>query len=349
MKAVRLYNPGDLRVEEVEIPKIKPDEALVKVIACGVCGSDIPRVNKYGAHVAPITIGHEFSGEIVEIGKELKGFKKGDLVGVPPLMPCYKCRWCEKGLYSLCDNYDYFGSRRDGAMAEYVAVPQSNMMKVSKKVDPLAVATFDPCANAVHAITLAGMKAGETICVYGVGPIGLFAVQCAKVFGAKTVIAVDVLDEKLAIAKELGADYIINSKTTDAPAKVRELTDGGADVVLDITGAPPAQLAAIESCQKTGRMVFVGISHQGLNLSEKHVDSIMRRQLSILGSWNSFKKEFPGFDWFETQRLFEKGLVTAEKVISHKLPLDDAPEMFKKIAAGGLFFNKILFIPSLSK
>src|SRR5659263_89372 len=120
MKAVRMYKPGDLRVEEVDLPQVLADEVMVKVRAVGLCGSDIPRALTYGAHVSPIIIGHEFSGEITELGAEVKKFKVGDKVVVPPLIPCFECEWCKKGNYSLCEHYDYYGSRRDGALAEYV-------------------------------------------------------------------------------------------------------------------------------------------------------------------------------------------------------------------------------------
>lgn len=346
MKAVRMYKPGDLRVEDVEKPIPTDDEVLLKVMACGVCGSDIPRVNTYGAHIAPLTIGHEFSARVEQVGKNIKNFKVGDRVTVPPLMPCYQCEWCEKGLYSLCENYDYFGSRRDGAMAEYVCAPEANLLKLPDNVDYIDAATTDPCANAIHGLCQARVQEGDTVCIYGAGPIGLFAIQCAKVFGAKTVIAIDLGDRKLSIAKECGADHIIDSKEQDAVAAIREITNGEmADVVVDFTGAPPAQLNAINSAGKMGRVALVGISHKGLTLGEKEVDNIMRGQISLIGSWNSFTKPFPGYDWTESIKLFAQGKITSKPMISHKLPLEDAPEIFKQIAAGGLFFNKILFLP----
>ena len=345
MKAVRMYDIGDLRVEDVEIPTINEDEVLLKVIACGICGSDIPRVNKYGAHIKPITIGHEFSAEIVEIGKNVDGFRVGEIVVAPPLIPCYQCKWCKKGVYSLCEDYSYFGSRRDGAMCEYVSSPKENLLKVAKNVDPVEVATADPCANAVHGLDLAEAKEGDTVCIYGVGAIGLFAIQCAKAYGASKVIAVDIHDKKLEIAKTCGADHVINSLDEDAPQIIKALTGGGADVVLDVTGAPPAQLNCIESADKMGRVIFLGISHAGLNLSGKHVDGIMRRQLRVLGSWNSFTAPFPGSDWFKTLELFEQKKIDAKHVISHRVNLAEIPAMFKEIDKGGFFFNKILALP----
>lgn len=134
MKAVRMYAPRDLRVEEVDIPSYEADECLIKVMAVGVCGSDIPRVNQYGAHVSPIIVGHEFGGQIVKTGDKVTKFKAGDRVTCLPLIPCFKCKYCEMGEYSLCEDYDYYGSRRDGAFAQYIAVKEGNLLKVDDKV-----------------------------------------------------------------------------------------------------------------------------------------------------------------------------------------------------------------------
>ena len=176
-------------------------------------------------------------------------------------------------------------------------------------------------------------------------PLDCMRFSCAKAFGAAKVIAVDLSEEKLEVAKKCGADVVINSRNEDAPKKILEMTDGGAEVVIDFTGAPPAQLSCIDSAGKMGRVVLLGISHQGLNLTEKHVDKIMRGQLSLIGSWNSFTKPYPGDDWFIALDLFAKKKITSRHMISHKLTLDEAPEMFKKIDKGGLFFNKVLFLP----
>ena len=346
MKAVRMYKPGDLRVEDVPKPEMMPDEAMVKVKAVGLCGSDIPRALVYGAHVSPITIGHEFSGEIEAVGSEVKNFKPGDRVVVPPLIPCGECEWCQKGIYSLCEDYDYYGSRRDGALAEYVSVKESNLLKVPDKVSFEDAATLDPCANAYHGLMRGNFKEGDSVCVVGTGPIGLFAAQYAKLYGASKVIAVDVWDEKLEIAKKVGADVVINSTKEDAVEAVHQATDGkGANIVIDFSGAPIAQKQCILMASKMGRVVFLGISHKGLDLSEKEVDTIMRSQLSDVGSCNSFTKPYPGEDWTESLKGFDEKGMTAKDIISHRLPLDDAPAVLGEIAKGGYFYNKVMFYP----
>lgn len=346
MKAVRLYEPGDIRVDEVEVPKIKSNEVLIKVMAVGICGSDLPRVLSYGAHVAPLTIGHEFCGIIEKKGSDITKFDVGDKVTVPPLIPCYECEWCKRGAYSLCDSYDYYGSRSDGAMANYVAVQEDNLLYVPENISFEDAATTDPCANAFNALNQGVFTKDDSVCVYGVGPIGLFAVQIAKILGAENIIAVDIWDEKLNMAKSVGATEVINSKLTNPVEAIKNITDNrGVDLVIDTTGAPNAQKNCVLSSAKLGRVVLLGISHQPLNLSEQEVDYIMRGQLHVIGSWNSFTAPFPGSSWTKSIELFDKQGMTAKDIISHRITLEEVPEIFNKIKEGNFFFNKIMIYP----
>ena len=345
MKALKLYEPGDLRVEEVEVPSLEPGSVLVRVKAVGVCGSDIPRVNRYGAYRPQLTIGHEFSGEIVDTNRA-GDWKIGDRVVVPPLMPCGKCHWCRTGHYSLCEKYDYFGSRRDGAMAEYVDVPVTNLLGLPENVSYEAGAMTDPSANAVHAILNGGIKVGDIVAIYGCGPIGLFAIQLAKEMGADQVIAIDIKDRKLAVAKKLGADQTINALNSPPVDKVIEYTNGqGATLVLETAGSPVSQNQAVCSAAKLGRVVFLGISHQKLELSSVAVDNILRRELVVKGSWNSFSDPFPGREWTYSLELMAKQVIQTEPIISHRLGLEDGPEVFKKFQDKDFYFSKVIFIP----
>ena len=344
MKAVRMYAPGDLRVEDIPIPEINENEALVKVMAVGVCGSDIPRANVYGAYISPITLGHEFAGQIEKTGKNVKEFSVGDRVTVPPLIPCYKCEWCELGEYGLCVDYSYYGSRCEGAMADYIAVNKNNLLRVYDGISYEDAATTDPCANALHGMMRADFKAGDSVCVYGAGPIGLFAIQYARIKGASKIVAVDTLPEKLTLAEKCGAHVTFNSSNGSVASQVKEVTNGGANIVLDMTGVPVAQKDCIHCVSKLGKVILLGISHKGLDLSEKEVDLIMREQLDIRGSWNSFTKPFPGSDWVNSLELMKNGL-TARDIISHRLTLDEAPGIFSDIKNKSFFFSKIMFYP----
>jgi L-iditol 2-dehydrogenase len=345
MKAVRMYAPRDLRLEEVPVPEINENEALIKIMAVGICGSDIPRINQFGAHISPITPGHEFAGQIVEVGKTVEGFKVGDRVTVPPLLPCFACEYCEQGHYSLCEDYKYFGSRNDGAFAQYLAVPQINLLKIADNVSYEAGATTDPLANALHAIKRGRFKEGDKVCVMGVGAIGLFALQYMKANGASVVVAVDVNEQKLEAAKNSGADVTVNGLAEDVVEQIISATNGGADICIDASGFQAAQHNAIMATAKHGTMVFLGISHKPLELSEECVDQIMRGEKAVVGSWNSFTKPFPGWEWTHGVECLSDRTIDAEKIITHKLRLEDVPDTFEKIHNKEIFFNKILFLP----
>lgn len=345
MKAVRMYAPRDLRLEQVPVPEIKDNEVLIKVMAVGICGSDIPRINQYGAYISPIIPGHEFSGQIEKAGCKVDSFNVGDRVTVPPLMPCFKCEYCNQGHYALCKSYKYFGSRNDGAFAQYLAVPEKNLLKIEDNVTFEAAATTDPLANALHAIKRGGFKAGDKVCVVGVGAIGLYALQYMKAKGASKVVAVDVNEKKLEAAKRCGADVTVNGLAEDMVDQIIEETDGGADICIDASGFPAAQHNAIMATAKHGAMVLLGISHKPLELSEKCLDQVMRGEKKIVGSWNSFSKPFPGWEWTHGVESLADGTIDAEKVITHKLRLEDAADIFNKIYKKEIFFNKILFLP----
>ncbi|CUH96707.1 hypothetical protein P22_2797 [Propionispora sp. 2/2-37] len=346
MKAVRLFAVKDLRVMEVEKPCPKPDEVLLKIHAVGVCGSDIPRINKKGPHVLPIIPGHEFAGEVVETGSAVSGWKIADKAAVAPLIPCHQCACCQEGLYSLCEDYKYYGSRNNGAFAEYLAVKAENMIKLDEKIPCDWGATIDPAANAIHAFLRGGITDKDTLTVFGMGGIGLFAVQYAKAIGITAIIAVDVNDQKLEAAKECGADYIVNASKEAVAARVKELTNGeGTSAVVEMSGSAVAQMQAVMVARKMGRIVYLGISNSELTYSKEAVDTILRRQLSVIGSWNSFSSPFPGREWREAAGFMARGQFNPDKIITHRLSLDEIPETFRKIDEEPFYFNKIIFYP----
>lgn len=346
MRAIQMMSVKNLKLVDLEKPVPKKDEVLLKVMAVGVCGSDIPRINKYGSHVLPIIPGHEFAGQIVRIGEDVTGWSAGDRACVAPLIPCYECRWCKKGYYSLCEDYSYYGSRCDGAMAEYITVKAKNLVKLYDNIPYDWGATIDPAANAIHAFLQGKITPEDSVCIFGMGAIGLFAIQYAKAIGVKKVIAVDVNDKKLSAAKACGADLTINSLAQDVFEEINKITDGqGVSAVLEMSGSPIAQLQSILIAEKLGRVVFLGISHADLNLSGKAIEAILRRQLSIIGSWNSFSNPFPGCEWTNAVKLMSEGKLSAKEIITHKLELEEVPAVFKKIDEEKFYFNKIMFYP----
>lgn len=349
MKAIVMEKVKDLKYVDVPMPSPKEDEVLIKIMAVGVCGSDIPRLLVFGSHVLPIIPGHEFAGKVMAVGKNVKGWKIGDKASAAPLLPCNECEWCKEGIYSLCEKYKYYGSRNDGAYAEYLCVKAENLLRLDKETPYDWGATIDPAANAIHAYLRGNGTKDDIVCIYGLGAIGLFAIQYAKFLGCKKIIAVDINDKKLENAKECGATHTINSMNVDPVEDIWKYTEGrGATFTCEMAGFPSSQSQAILSTGKMGRIVFLGISHKGLELSDKAVDNIQRYQLSVIGSWNSFSNPFPGFEWTEAARLMDIKGFNPELLISHRLPLSELPEVFKKIDARdkSFVYNKIMFYPN---
>lgn len=342
MTAGLMYEPGDIRVELVDVPAYGPDEMLVKVAACGVCGSDIPRMNYSGAYRYPIICGHEFSGFVVETGANVTTFTVGDLISVPPLLPCRECDSCGAGNFSLCENYDYFGSRRDGAYAQFVAVPENNALKMPAGLDPRAAAMIDPSAIALHAVLKTDLKPGARVAVVGAGPIGLFAVQWAKHLGASEVMALDLNEEKAAMARVAGADL-----TATSSEQALELAGRGYDVVIETAGVSPTIALAANITARHGHAVFIGIPHSDVVFDESTFSTFLRREISLHGSWNSFSAPFPGREWTESADRLADGTIKWEFMITHELGLDALPATIKQLADRSIFSSKVLFIPNV--
>lgn len=211
MKVAKFYDVRDLKVKDVPVPKISLDnEVIVKVKVAGICGSDISKYSKTGPHIPGEVFGHEFSGDIVEVGSNVKDFRPGDAVAICPSLPCFKCDQCEQGLFSRCEDLGIIGNRDvGGCFAEYVKISSRNLIKLPEGIDYETAAGIEPSCIAGHGMYRANIKVGDTVAVLGTGPIGLLLIQWAKIFGATKVIAIDIFDEKLKIAKELGADICI--------------------------------------------------------------------------------------------------------------------------------------------
>lgn len=339
MRAIVLHAPGDIRLEERPRPEIRPGHVIVRVASVGVCGSDLPRMLVKGAWKMPLITGHEFAGHISEIGESVEGWDKGELVAVAPLLPCGRCSQCQTGNFSRCVDYDYFGSRRDGAYAEYVAVPVENLIKAPQHVDPRAIAMTDPASIALHAIWKAGgLTVGQTGAVIGCGPIGLFAIQWLRMMGASEVIAVDVSQEKLELAREAGASTLILSGDLAANEK-------RADLVVEAVGLDSTINNAVTLAAPGGHVAFIGIPVPDVKLDNKTFQHFLRQEISLHGSWNSFGAPFPGPQWTTTLEKFGTGELRWEFMISHDLDLAELPGIFQRFAAKDIHFSKVLFRP----
>lgn len=347
MRAVRLFAPGDLRCVETDKPVIeKDDDVIIKVKACGVCGSDIIRVMEKGAYHHPITIGHEFSGIVHEVPAGRSDISPGDRVTIMPLIPCGKCRYCQIGEYVVCDDYAYYGSRMDGAMAEFIKVSASNILPLPLNVDFEEGSAADPASVALHAIKKIDLEAGQNVIVFGMGPIGLLTIQWLKELGAGKVIAVDILEEKLELARKLGADITINGKTEDPAAFAEsEIGQDNIDAAIELAGNKFTQVQAIDAVRKLGTVVYCGISYSDLTLPNSTLTKILRGEIKVKGSWNSSISPLPISEWETSLDFMDRGKLKINPLISHRFRLEECQQCFDMMYNRKEIFNKVLFKP----
>jgi len=348
MDALVLHAVGVARFEKVPKPEAGPGEVLVRVGFCGVCGSDIPRTFVKGTYHFPTICGHEFAGTVETCGAEVDDYAPGDRVVVFPLLWCGRCASCELGNYVQCSDYDYYGSRRDGAFAQYVAVPPKNLVPVPEGVSLEAASMTEPAAVALHALKRAGGGfVGESVVIFGAGPIGLMAAQWARMMGAARVILFDLVPEKLEMANRLGFQLAFDVRQVDAPEKVHELTGGnGAEVCVEAAGVPVTLNQAIASARVGGRVVILGNPSADVTLPAALISQAMRRELDILGTWNSaFSAHGNNDDWRAVLGAVAAGTVDLDGLVSHRTGLEGALEALTMMRDQSEFFAKVLIQP----
>ncbi len=333
MKAMRLHAIDEFTLDEVKKPVPKGDEILVKVEACGICGSDIPRVYELGTRVYPVTLGHEFSGTVVEVGSEKDQELIGKTCAIFPLIPCGECEFCETGNYAQCSNYNYLGSRNDGGFAEYCLVPSkwhlifSNNPQVSSE----ELAVVEPATVAQHAIRKSGLTAGDTVVILGAGPIGILTARWAEHFGAKRVILVEISDEKVNFARERGFT-VVNSQKEDCQKVVKKVTNGqGADVVIEGTGSSNGINTAIECIRTFGTIVLLGNPHRDTTVKLDNHSNILRKEITLKGVWNSYYLNLPINEWRYTVDMLDNKRLQVQDLITHRSDLDSLKQLFDQI------------------
>ncbi len=337
MKAGILHAKGDIRVGEMPIPEISDNEVLVRVKATGICGSDLPRVLGDGAHFFPIVLGHEFAGEIAEIGKNVQGFEIGDRVSGAPLIPCLKCADCQNGDYSLCKHYTFAGSRIQGSFAEYVKLPAINAIKFDNTIPYKQAAFFEPSTVAIHGLQCAGYKGGGDVAVLGGGTIGLFTMQWAKIFGAKSVTVFDISDERLSLAAKLGADVTVNTTTSEA--------EGRFQYVFETAGQTATMQQAFELAGNKASVCFIGTPHKELTFTPRQWENMNRKEFRLTGSWMSYSAPFPGDEWSLTAHYFSTGqLKFDESMIFKTFNLDDIDKAFELFRNPSEVKGKVMLI-----
>lgn len=351
MKAVVAYAPEDYKVTEVDMPKAGYEEVVIKVGACGICGSDMKAFHGAGMFwggedpwmKAPVIPGHEFFGYVHELGEgaaEKYDLKVGDRVTTDQIKPCGKCRFCQSGQYWMCEVHDMYGFQggyADGGMAEYLKLYNvSRIYKIPESLSLEECSIIEPLACAVHTVQRAGIEFEDVVVMAGAGTLGLCMIQLIKLKTPKKLIVLDVSEERLALAKKFGADITINPKEVDAVKEVKSLTEGyGCDVYIEATGSPVGVTQGLEMVRKLGR--FVEFSVFG---SETTTDwSVIgdRKELDIRGS------HLGPYTYPVAIDLLDRGLISAEGIVTSKFNLEDFEQAFD-LALGGSQI-KVLLIP----
>ncbi|WP_026782928.1 zinc-binding dehydrogenase [Pleomorphomonas koreensis] len=334
MKAAVVHAPGDLRVEEIATPLPAAGEVRIRVARCGVCGSDIPRIVKTGAHFYPIVVGHEFSGRIDAVGEGVDAALVGRQAACVPLIPNFDHPQSALGNFSLGKGYDFIGSRRQGGLAEYVTMPAGNAFLMPDSVDPAAAAFMEPLTVGLHAVNIMDFRPGRRAALVGAGGIGLLLLQNLKRLGAGSVTVFDVDPPRLETALKLGADRVFDSRAADIETDF--------DDVFETAGAPAAELLALRIAGPRAHVMFVGTPHVPLTLQPAEFELINRKELTVQGSWMNYSAPFPGWEWQYAAAGLERGDYDIAALIDRVVPLSRADEIVGLLSTPGALKGKLI-------
>ena len=345
MKAVQYHGPCEIKVVEIDVPEIDSDELLVKVEVTLTCGTDL-KMYMRGHRLAkpPMTLGHEFAGVVVDVGKHVTTFEEGMRVVAANSAPCNACFFCRKGKPNLCEHLeeDLIGFSAPGAYAEYVRVPakivKQNVHKIPDHVSFKEAALLEPLACVVHGNDLADIRFGDSVVVVGAGPIGLLHLQLAKNRGAWKVMVVDISDERLQTACELGAENTINAEREDHVRKVMELTGGrGADVAIEAVGLPETWENTLRMTRKAGTVLLFGGCPSGTSVSFD-TDRLHYGELTVKGAFHHTPSCVE-----KSLSLISSGSIKTTGIVTHEMPLEEVEKALQLMAQGEAV--KVALIP----
>ncbi len=343
MKALVLKEYMRLSFEDVPKPVTQRDGVLVRVRACGICGSDVHGMDgSTGRRIPPIIMGHEAAGVIADLGPDASGFRVGDRVTFDSTVYCGSCFYCCRGQINLCDKRRVLGVscedyRWDGAFAEYVAVPQRILYRLPEGISFEQAAMVEPCAIAFHAVARTTVRLGDTAVVVGSGIIGLFVIQALRASGCGKVIAVDVDQQRLELAGRLGADLVLNSARVDIAAAVGEQTDGrGADLAYEAVGISESLKTAVASLRKGGALALIGNISSTVEFPQQ---AVVTREVSVHGCCAS-RGDYPA-----CLEMIARGVINVDAVLSAEAPLSEGASWFHRLYNRDPGLMKVMLIP----
>lgn len=344
MKSLLLSEYNHLEIVDLPVPALDPNEVLVKVEACGICGSDVHGYDgTSGRRIPPIVMGHEAAGTIAALGRDVTGFSIDDRVTFDSTVYCGHCEYCTRGEVNLCEHRQVVGVscgdyRRHGAFAEFVAVPQHILYRLPETISSSEAAMLEAVSVALHAVRLAPMASAETALVIGAGMIGLLTLQAAKAAGCSRVMIADVDQSRLNLATQLGANHALHSSGEALVAEVLRLTQGrGVDVVFEAVGRNETVAAAIDCARKGGAITLIGNIAAEVSLP---LQKVVTRQLSLQGSCAS-AGEYP-----EAMALLVAGKIQVKPLITAVASLDEGPLWFERLHAREPNIMKVVLTPN---
>ncbi len=322
MKAAVIYGKDDIRIEERAKPSPANNEVLIKIHACGVCGTD--NSLKKGDYIGrfPVVIGHEFSGEIIEVGKDVSGLKQGDRVTADPNRVCHNCFFCQSGQEHLCDNLNSMGVHIDGAVAEYCVMTENNIYQIGDELSYEAAAFTEPLACAIHGVDLAGINLEDTVVILGAGAMGNLILQCVKNSGAANIIVSEPIARRRELALENGATHVFDPFKCDIVQEIKKIKTVGADVVIEVAGKVQVQSDCVSMVRKGGTIEYFGVSPAS-SVAQLSTFNINENELKILGSFNNKAATSRAVEALVSKR------VRVDNLVTHRFPLEKYLDVFE--------------------
>jgi 2-desacetyl-2-hydroxyethyl bacteriochlorophyllide A dehydrogenase len=316
VQAVIFKSPGKISVTNVPDPVIKEDEVLISVKASGVCGTDVHIYEGDFIGTYPIIPGHEFSGDVIEVSKNVTTVKLGDRVAVDPGVFCRKCSFCRENRQNFCENFKAYGVFFNGGFAELAAIKEENVYKIDG-LSYVEGAMVEPVGCGIHGMKQINMEIGDHVLIFGCGPIGLILMQLCKNYGSATITMVDTIQKKLDLAKELGATNTLLADT-ELTKNLKDIRSDGFHVVIDATGRPSVVQNMFNYVRNRGKLLFFGVCPQNGKIEISPYD-VYKRELKIFGTFAILYTAIPAIDMIREKKI------NVEALVSHKLPLNEFP------------------------
>lgn len=327
MKGLVYTAPEQLKIQEVPKPEPGKGEVLVKIRACGICGSDVHGyLGLTGRRTPPMIMGHEFCGEVVALGEDAKALKAGDRVAVYPVDYCGECKMCRQGDVHLCLNKRAFGVLDvNGAFAQYISIPEKCCFPIADEISDAAASLMEPLAVACRGVSHYESFEGKTVLLVGTGTIGLLALACVKMKKAEKIIVSDLSDSRLEIAKKMGADVVINPGRENFDERIMAETNGeGVDVSIEAVGIEATVRQALDALKLSGEAIWIGNNSPTITIN---MQQVVTRELKVQGSFLYGLDEFK-----QVVALINEKKIYVDALISKEISLDEVPEYFEKLA-----------------